>query len=75
MIGNNIILTSSNIEKISSVSKALLNDLENLSQLALKYPIEIEFDEYRFVFSSREEIKELVNTIENKIENYQIGET
>lgn len=59
-----------NIKLLEKILDAFRNDLEKLVELTHKYPVEVEFSEYRLVFSTREEIVWLISLLDCKIKQY-----
>lgn len=67
----NIKITHENIELFEDVLKAFKSDLEELSKLIRKNPVELEFGGYRFVFDKRSEVEDLIKHLEEGINNFR----
>lgn len=49
----------------------LIGNLEELARLTERYPVEITFGNYRFVFNTVDEIHELIQDMNEKIAAYE----
>lgn len=66
-MANSIKVNTENVEFFEGVLAAFRSDIEKLVRLTRKYPVEIEFGDYRFVFDKRSEIEELIRVLDKKV--------
>jgi hypothetical protein len=72
-MANSIRVTAENVDLFEGVLAAFKSDLEKLVQLTKKYPVEIEFGDYRFVFSSRSELVAVIKILEAGVRDYRMA--
>lgn len=57
-----------NVDSMDLFRDALVRDLEELARMTERYPVECQFGELRFVFTSREDIEHLISRLRGEIE-------
>ena len=65
-MGREIEPTIDNIEILEQVLAAFRRDLDMLAKMTRKYPVEIEFASYRFVFTKKADIEDLIQALDSK---------
>jgi hypothetical protein len=70
-MGREIEPTKDNIDILEQVLAAFRRDLGMLVKMTKKYPVEIEFASYRFVFTKKADIEELISALDDKVSDFR----
>lgn len=60
-------ITHQNVDSIEGFKSALVRHLEELAAMTERYPVECRFRDLRFVFTSRQDIEELIERLSGRI--------
>lgn len=61
-------ITKKNVESLDAFRGALVRHLEELAEMTKRYPVECQFEDLRFVFTSRADIEHLIAQLTGRIE-------
>jgi len=70
-MGNRIKITAKNFDECQGALEALRAHLKKLVQMIQEYPVECQFAEYRFVFTSEAEIDALIVVLDKKLVDFR----
>lgn len=70
-MGEVVKITSKNVVLCEKALRALRDNLAEFVTLTLEYPVEFAFGDYRFVFTSEQNITDLIAVLDAKINAYR----
>ena len=66
-IGHTLEVTHENVALCRKFRESLINDMPDLASMIRQRPVECWFGEYRFVFSSLQDVRDLVDVLNDRI--------